>query len=39
MSDRVLVMREGRLAGELVGDGVGEHEIMYLATGLQSVSA
>jgi len=39
MCDRVVVMREGRVAGELEGRAVGEHEIMYLATGLQGVSA
>jgi ABC-type sugar transport system ATPase subunit len=32
MSDRVLVMREGRIAGAL-GAGPEEHEIMLLATG------
>ena len=36
MCDRVVVMREGRVAGELEGAAVGEHEIMYLATGLQT---
>jgi len=39
MCDRVLVMREGRVAGELAGDAVGEREIMYLATGLQTAGA
>jgi ribose transport system ATP-binding protein len=39
MCDRVLVMREGRVAGELEGRAVDEHEIMYLATGLQAASA
>jgi len=39
MCDRVLVMREGRVAGELLGEAVEEHEIMYLATGLQTAGA
>jgi ribose transport system ATP-binding protein len=33
MSDRILVMHEGRLAGELVGDGCSEEAVMRLATG------
>jgi ribose transport system ATP-binding protein/rhamnose transport system ATP-binding protein len=33
MSDRVLVMREGRIAGELSGQQMTEHDIMALATG------
>ncbi|RMF38624.1 MAG: sugar ABC transporter ATP-binding protein [Planctomycetota bacterium] len=33
MSDRVLVMHEGRLMGELTGDQVTEENIMHLATG------
>ena len=36
MCDRVIVMREGRVAGELEGPAVGEHEIMYLATGVET---
>jgi ribose transport system ATP-binding protein len=36
MCDRVLVMREGRIVGELEGEAVEEREIMYLATGLQA---
>jgi ribose transport system ATP-binding protein len=36
MCERVVVMREGRVAGELEGAAVGEHEIMYLATGLET---
>ncbi len=39
MCDRVLVMREGRLAGELRGEAVAEHRIMVLATGLQAAEA
>ncbi len=35
MCQRVLVMREGRLAGELSGNDVNEEEIMYLATGVK----
>jgi len=34
MCDRVLVMREGRIAGELEGRALEEREIMYMATGL-----
>ncbi|HEX7489045.1 MAG TPA: ATP-binding cassette domain-containing protein, partial [Anaeromyxobacteraceae bacterium] len=34
MCDRVVVMREGRVAGELEGAAVGEQQIMYLATGI-----
>jgi ribose transport system ATP-binding protein len=34
MCDRVLVMREGRIAGELEGGALEEREIMYMATGL-----
>ena len=33
MSDRVLVMHEGRLAGELAREGLSEEAIMRLATG------
>jgi ribose transport system ATP-binding protein len=32
MADRVIVMRDGRIAGELVGDAISEHGIMTLAT-------
>ena len=39
MCDRVLVMREGRLVGELAGEAVQEHRIMVLATGLQAAGA
>ncbi len=39
MSDRVLVMREHRIAGELQGDAVEEHRIMALATGVQEAEA
>lgn len=34
MSDRVYVMREGEIMGELVKDQISEENIMYLATGL-----
>ncbi len=33
MCDRVVVMREGRVAGILEGEGIGEEEIMFHATG------
>ena len=32
MSDRVLVMREGRINGEVSGEQMTEHDIMRLAT-------
>ena len=32
MSDRVLVMREGRISGEVTGEQMTEHDIMRLAT-------
>jgi ribose transport system ATP-binding protein len=35
MCDRVIVMREGRVQGELDGDGINEEEIMYYATGVK----
>jgi ribose transport system ATP-binding protein len=40
VADRVVVMRDGRIAGELRGDAIDEHAIMTLATrahGAQSV--
>ena len=33
MSDRVLVMHEGAIAGEVAGDDINEENIMRLATG------
>lgn len=33
LCDRILVMREGRLAGELAGDGIAEREIVELCYG------
>ena len=36
MSDRVLVMYEGRITGELPGDQLSEESIMHLATGHSS---
>ena len=33
MSDRILVMHEGHIAGELRGDDIEEEKIMQLATG------
>jgi ribose transport system ATP-binding protein len=33
---RVLVMREGRIVGELSGDGLTEKEIMVLAAGVEA---
>lgn len=36
MSDRVLVMHEGRITGELPGDQLSEESIMHLATGHSS---
>jgi ribose transport system ATP-binding protein len=34
MSHRVIVMREGAIAGTLTGDGINEQEIMRTAAGL-----
>jgi ribose transport system ATP-binding protein len=39
MSDRVLVMHEGRLAGELARTALSEESVMRLATGSPGVSA
>ncbi len=39
VSDRVLVMHEGRLAGELAGAALTERAVMALATGLSRVPA
>ena len=36
MSDRVLVLHEGRLAGELSRERMSEEAIMHLATGRES---
>ena len=38
MSDRVLVMHEGRIAGELHSGEVTEESVMQLATGVASVA-
>ncbi len=38
MSDRVYVMREGAIAGELDKDQISQENIMTLATGAQSAS-
>ena len=34
MSDRVMVLREGEIMGELMGDSINEHAIVRLATGI-----
>ena len=39
MSDRILVMREGRIAGELQREDATQEAIMALATGLEHVRA
>ncbi|MBB6099705.1 rhamnose transport system ATP-binding protein [Deinobacterium chartae] len=39
MADRVLVMREGKIVGELGRDSATEEAVMYLATGQHSGSA
>ena len=39
MSDRILVMREGRIAGELSRAEASQEAIMSLATGLEHVRA
>jgi ribose transport system ATP-binding protein len=36
LSDRILVMREGRLVGELAREGASEERILALATGAQT---
>ena len=38
MSDRVYVMREGAIAGELGKDQISQENIMTLATGAHSAS-
>jgi ribose transport system ATP-binding protein len=35
MSDRILVLREGRVAGVLAGRGTDERTVMALATGIE----
>jgi len=35
MCDRVLIMRAGRIVGELRSDKLSEEEIMYFATGVK----
>nr|WP_312967572.1 sugar ABC transporter ATP-binding protein [Brucella intermedia] len=37
--DRVVVMREGRVAGEVSGDRMTEHDIVVLATGVEAEDA
>ena len=39
MSDRVLVMREGQLVGELAREQASEEAVMYLATGQRAAPA
>ena len=39
LSNRVVVMRSGSIMGELSGDDLNEHEIMYYASGLKDKSA
>jgi ribose transport system ATP-binding protein len=39
MSDRALVMHEGRLAGELARDELSEEAVMHLATGSERAAA
>ena len=38
LSDRVLVMRRGRIAGELSGDAITENDIIRFAMGLEEAS-
>jgi ribose transport system ATP-binding protein len=35
MCDRVMVMKDGRIVGEVEGDRINEEEIMYYATGIK----
>ncbi|MHC5233389.1 sugar ABC transporter ATP-binding protein [Brucella sp. LJL56] len=37
--DRIVVMREGRVAGEVTGDRMTEHDIVVLATGVEAENA
>ncbi|WP_299818053.1 sugar ABC transporter ATP-binding protein [uncultured Jannaschia sp.] len=37
LADRILVMRQGRVAGELTGDEIGEDRIVRLAMGLDGM--
>ncbi|MBB5702826.1 ribose transport system ATP-binding protein [Ochrobactrum daejeonense] len=37
--DRIVVMREGRIAGEVTGDRMTEHDIVVLATGVDAENA
>jgi ribose transport system ATP-binding protein len=39
LADRVLVMHEGRLSGEVSGDAMTEEAVMQLATGGHEVKA
>jgi ABC-type sugar transport system ATPase subunit len=39
MSDRILVMRQGRIAGELARQEATQEAIMALATGVSAASA
>ena len=39
MSDRVIVMHEGRIAGELARDGLSEEAVMHLATHTANAAA
>jgi ribose transport system ATP-binding protein len=39
LSNRVVVMRSGSIMGELSGEDLNEHEIMYYASGLKDKSA
>ena len=39
IADRVLVMREGRIAGELTGSEMNQENIVALATGSQASPA
>jgi rhamnose transport system ATP-binding protein len=38
LSDRIVVMRHGRIAAELDGDGADEHRVMAAATGVEAVA-
>jgi ribose transport system ATP-binding protein len=39
LCNRIVVMKEGRITGELTGDSMTEEEIMYYATGLKEDQA
>lgn len=39
LCDRIIVMREGEIAGEVSGDAMNENNIVLLATGVNTQEA